>query len=118
MGSRLLPPPFLLQDSASVLLWLPDQGRVVGVSDRPGGQGGLRVPIKKSTQVLRGQRRDGGGESPSALFLTSKMDLFRKSKVPKLQFRICGLWRITRKSGEERRSLLSCRRTGSWGYVS
>ena len=35
------------------------------------------------------------------------MDLFRKSNVPKLQFRICRLWRITYRSGEKRSLLFS-----------
>lgn len=70
---------------------------------------------KEHTGAQRtGAERDGGGER-HIFFITSKMDLFRKSNVPKLQFRICRLWRITYRSGEKRRSLLSYGRTGSWG---
>lgn len=70
---------------------------------------------KEHTGAQRTGQREMGVVRGIFFFITSKMDLFRKSNVPKLQFRICRLWRITYRSGEKRRSLLSYRRTGSWG---
>ena len=110
-------PPFLWQSSTSVLPWLPDQGQGCRGSRQAGGPGKAEDSNRKEpTGAQRTVERDGGGERPPTCFF--KPAKFRKSNIPKLQFRICRLWRMTCNSGEQRRTPLSYRRLGSWGNSS